>query len=508
MAKYSRSPFLLLAAVAVLTGCGLSAEEKVRRAEESFAAHQFASARLDLLGALEERPEDRRAKELLARTLLELGDGEAAAAALERLAASGAAPADLAVLRAEADLLRGRFREAIDKVAADATPDAWRVRALAHMRLGDVAAATTAFANGAKAKGPAARLLAEHARFELGRGDRATARKLAEAAMAADPKALEAQIATAQVAAADGRLKDALAAYQAASAAYPESRPALIGRIATLGDLGRTAEMTPLLEDLARRAPDDNAVIYLGARLAAATGDWEKTRKTLQGMEARMDEVPEARLLYGQALAELGQNEQATVNLQRYVRRNPGHRMARRLLAEAQLASGDAAAAVATIRPLAVRPEANPQELAVMAAASRAAGSPDAAAFAARAQFPAAEMLASELALADNAMKREDWQGAARAYRRIVEVTDGRNVLVLNNLAYVEGRLGNHDAALKLAKQALAIAPDNPSVLDTAGWLMVQAGDRTGGLPLLRKAARLAPDNPAIARHLAEAGRS
>jgi predicted Zn-dependent protease len=298
-----------------------------------------------------------------------------------------------------------------------------------------------------------------------------------------------------------------LAAYETASAAYPGSRPALIGRISTLGDLGRAGEMEPLLQDLAKRAPNDLSVTYLRARLAAAKGDWEGARKTLQGIEARMDEVPQSRLLYGRALAELKQHEQAITVLRGYVRRNPGHRLARRLLAEAQLGAGDAAAAVATIRPFATRPQATSQELSLMAAAGRAAGSPDAAAYAARAQFPSAEMLASELALADSAMKREDWHGAALAYRRIVDATDGRNVLVLNNLAYVEGQLGNTAAGLKFAKKALDRAPNNPSVLDTAGWLTVRSGDRAGGLALLRKAARLAPDNPAIARHLAEAGR-
>ena len=46
------------------------------------------------------------------------------------------------------------------------------------------------------------------------------------------------------------------------------------------------------------------------------------------------------------------------------------------------------------------------------------------------------------------------------------------------------------------------------SVLDTAGWIMVEGGsDPAQGLVLLRKAARLAPTNAAIADHLAKASR-
>ncbi len=505
MAKHRTAPALM--ALLMLAACGLSPEEQAKRGAVSYAAHRFSAARLDLIAALNERPGDLRAAELLARTYLELGDGEAAMAALDRLAERGALPADGAILRGEADLLRGRFNEAIGHVAAEDTADAWRIRALAHIGLEDVESAAQAFARGAEASGPKARLRAEQARFELGRGNPVKARELAEAALAEGPDVLEAQLAAGQVAAADGRLGDALRAFEAASSAYPENRSALIGRIATLGDLGRTEEMKPLLDDLAERAPDDLSVRFLTARLAATSGDWDTTRRELQDVEARLNEVPQARLLYGQALAELGLPEQAATHLASYLRNNPGHRLARRLLAGAQLNSGNASAAVETLRPLASRPEANVQELTLMAAATGAARSPDAAAYAARARFPAAEMLGSELALADNAMKREDWRSAARAYDNVLETTGSGNVLVLNNAAYVQGQLGNFDAALKLARQAMKKAPDNASVLDTTGWLMVRSGDRSGGLPLLRKAARLAPDNRAIARHLAEAER-
>jgi tetratricopeptide (TPR) repeat protein len=498
---------LPLAVLALLGGCAPSPEEMIESAERSFAAHEFTSARLNLVSALHDKPGDAAAVELLARTQIELGDGEAAMTALDRLAALGRLPADAPVLRGEAELLRGHPKEALVAVETHRTAEAWRVRALAQIALGDVSAAADAFERGATAEGPKAKLLAERARFALGRGDLAQARSLADAALAEDPAALEAQLASAQVASAAGQLGGALATYEKASAAWPESRPALIGRIATLGDLGRTSEMEPLLEEAAKRAPQDPAITYLRARLAAAKGEWAAARRLIQPMEQQLDRLPQARLLYGQALGELGQHEQARVHLATFVSMNPAHRMARRLLAEEQLAGGDAEAAIETISPLARRPQANPRELAVMAAAAREAGRPDAAAWAERAKFPAAEMLGGELAAADAALKREDWLTAARAYRRVLEASDGTNVLVLNNLAYAEGRLGNLDKGLQLARRALEQAPENASVLDTAGRLMVETGDRAGGLALLRKAARLAPDNPEIARHLAAAQR-
>ena len=170
------------------------------------------------------------------------------------------------------------------------------------------------------------------------------------------------------------------------------------------------------------------------------------------------------------------------------------------------MAGDDAKAAVATLRPLAAKPEAAPEVLALMARASRAAGDPAAANYADRARFPTPQALGSELALGDSALKQGDWKGAAAAYERILKVTDGQSPIVLNNLAFAHSKLGNNARALGYALRALKLAPENPSVMDTAGWLLVETGgDRSRALDLLRAAARKAPDNATIRGHLLSA---
>jgi len=103
-------------------------------------------------------------------------------------------------------------------------------------------------------------------------------------------------------------------------------------------------------------------------------------------------------------------------------------------------------------------------------------------------------------------MRQSNWGNAIAAYDRILAVTDGKNPLVLNNMAYAQGQLGNTAKALEFAEKAWRIAPAEPSVLDTLGWLLVDTGkDRARGLRLLREAAGKAPGNATIARHLREA---
>jgi tetratricopeptide (TPR) repeat protein len=187
----------------------------------------------------------------------------------------------------------------------------------------------------------------------------------------------------------------------------------------------------------------------------------------------------------------------------------PGNRDARRLLARAQIAGKDGAGALATIRPLADPPEATAGDLELAVQAAKLAGDAMAAGYAERAKSPPAQSLGRLLADGDAAMRAGNWAGAADSYKQVMAQTDGRNVVVLNNLAYAQLMLGNHTKAVDSAMKALALAPGNPSVLDTAGWALFKSGrDPEKARSLLRDAAQKAPGNLTIRAHLAEAERA
>jgi len=57
--------------------------------------------------------------------------------------------------------------------------------------------------------------------------------------------------------------------------------------------------------------------------------------------------------------------------------------------------------------------------------------------------------------------------------------------------------------ALPTAEQAYKLADNNPGVIDTLGWLLVEQGDTGRGLPLLQKASSLAPKSSEVRYHLA-----
>lgn len=91
---------------------------------------------------------------------------------------------------------------------------------------------------------------------------------------------------------------------------------------------------------------------------------------------------------------------------------------------------------------------------------------------------------------------------AATAYKAVLKVQP-QNAQALNSLANAQLKLGD-PAALQTAQTAQKMAPQNPLIVDTLGWVLFQQGQIEQALPLLRDARLRAPDNPEIRFHLAK----
>lgn len=497
------SPTVMLAAA--LVACSPSPETSFASGREAFAANEFREARVALISGLREQPGKHDMRLLLARTQIALGDGEGAASTLAKLPREMASRPDVAIVLGEAEVLRGHFDEALAGVEGIETGAADRVRALAHIGAGRVDEAAEAFAVGADRAAQDVGLLASYARFTLLQGDPSKADALVGRALKIDPRMVEAHLVRADMHLGRNDLPAALATFDRALELHPANFDGRVGKAEVLVSLGRLKDAAPLVTELTEEAPDEQAVIFLTARLASREGKWNRVREVLQPHEQELRENPVATALYGRSLIELGQPAVALGVLQPALKRHGGSRALRRLVAQAQLASNDAAGALATIRPLASRPDATPDELKLASVAARKSGSDAAGSFDQRLAMPSPEWIGGEMAKADRALRNRQWQDAESLYESILSRTRGQNAMILNNLAYAKQQLGKDEEALDMALRAVKLEPDNASILDTAGWMLVQAGSKARGLEMLKRAAKLDPGNRTIARHLGQA---
>ena len=91
--------------------------------------------------------------------------------------------------------------------------------------------------------------------------------------------------------------------------------------------------------------------------------------------------------------------------------------------------------------------------------------------------------------LGDVEVNKGDPNAAIEQYQKAVE-SDPKNSLALNNLAYLIAEYRKQpDEALKYAEKAAELAPEDPHVADTLGWVLYQKGLYDLAIPHLKRAA-------------------
>ena len=107
------------------------------------------------------------------------------------------------------------------------------------------------------------------------------------------------------------------------------------------------------------------------------------------------------------------------------------------------------------------------------------------------------------IVVAENYLAKRQFKQAIGSLEAITKVNPN-NAVALNNLAWAYQQ-ENDARALATAEQAFKLAGQNPAVMDTLGWILVQKGETPRGTDLLRKAVAAAPDAADVRYHLAAA---
>jgi tetratricopeptide (TPR) repeat protein len=345
---------------------------------------------------------------------------------------------------------------------------------------------------------------AHFARAQAAHGvnDDALARKEIDRALTLRPDWEQAALIRAQLTGDTAEASKFLGAFVAAN---PEAADARLGYARSLVAEKRYADARQEFQRLLADSKGSGDMAYAVAVLSLQLNDFDEAEKQLKRLvETNHGEINSARVYLGQIAEERKHWDEA---LQWYGQVTAGSqylparlRMAQLLakqkkLPEARQALQDSTAANVTERG---------QLLIAESQLLRDAGQPDEAYNVLAnglVQHPDQPDLLYETAM--TAEKKGDSATAERYLRRLIEVKPDY-AHAYNALGYsLADRNERLDEAQQLIDKALQLAPDDPFILDSKGWVLFRRGDTGGAVEALKKAFALRAD-PEIAAHLGE----
>jgi tetratricopeptide (TPR) repeat protein len=366
----------LLAFVALRPAPRVDPAVALKNAQIAYRLGNYSAARNHALAALASAPTSQPAMLLLARAYVRLGDGVAADGAVSRALALRVPAASLAGLRAQARFLQSNYPGAIDAAASAPADDGDAVRAQARAiaMQGDGAGATELLDGWIAGHRDDAAAWSDLGRVRLNAGeiDAATAAAARAAQLApGDPVPLTLQ---AEIVRTRYGLTAALPWFAAALQRDAYYHPALIEYAATLGEVGRYADMLAATRRALAARPGSPQAFYLQAVMAARAGRADLARDMLQRAGPAIANLPGAALVGGALDFGQGQTERAIGTGRQLAADQPMNVVVRRTLGAALLRSGDVQGALDQLQPIAVRADADAYTLTLVARAFEAKG--------------------------------------------------------------------------------------------------------------------------------------
>lgn len=479
-------------------------------AAEAVAHNDYRTADAILKQVVQDNHKDNQVLFLAGKVALEQGDAQRAASLFEDLAQRDAQAkppvyADrLRPLLARAQLalnnLPGALHTLGDAYMTDSESCAMEVRVLS--QAGEFGRAIDVLDRGLKAFPQSSDLqVLDGLRAQaLGQNERADA--IAAQLLKAQPDNVEVLIFAGRLAIAEQRMADAKRIFGHVHDLRPEHHGALLALASIAHDTGDNAAEKQWV-DLARsKSASDPVAASFAAEMALAAGHADEADRMLAHIDDTGAENAPLRMLKGLINAQLGRRDIAIEQLSTYLSHGGQDGRARLALAVMLTRQGDKAKAWQALKPLADSANATLAPLQLASALAAASHDPAAATYAARAAALAHDDH-HDLAAADDAIKAGDWHRADALYTQLLAGTRGNRVMLLNNAAYAKINLGQTKDAVLLARQASAMAPNDPIVLDTLGWALFKAGGAGDEVKnLLARAVSLQPGNATIRQHL------
>jgi putative PEP-CTERM system TPR-repeat lipoprotein len=502
MKHFSLTVSLCLAAALCLQACGGESEEQLMASAKAFLDNGDAKAAvIQLKNVLQERPDSPEARYLLGKALLVSRDGVAASVELRKAGQLGYAAADVAPELARAMLLAGEERKLVELHAATTLPDPAAMAdlktslATAYARLGERDNAQKAVDAALAAVPGFVPAQVFKARVEVDRGQLPAALARLDEVLAKDPRHAEAWLLKGQIAlVANQDQNAALSAFEKAVQARPDLLAAHEGMLSVMLKRGDTAAAKAHVAQMKKTLPNHVETQYFEARLAYLDRNFAAAREIASRLVQAAPGNAWVLELAGAAEFQLKALPQAQTLLANAVQINPQLLMARQLLAQTYLRSLDPARALATLQPLLDSAEPGADALAAAAQAHLLNGdAKQSEAFFARAATarPADSKIRAELALTQLVLGRGD--KAISDLDAVASADKGS----LADMALISAHLKRNDLdkAMKAIDALEQKQPDKAAAAILRGRVHLLRHDATAARSSFERALSLEPGN-------------
>ncbi|GMN04150.1 hypothetical protein MTsPCn3_28810 [Erythrobacter sp. MTPC3] len=297
--------------------------------------------------------------------------------------------------------------------------------------------------------------------------------------------------------------KSAAKHFEKVLAKEPMQQTALLAMAAIARDRGDDEEATAWIERASASGFTHPVGMLFLAQMAYDGGDIQKAYELIEQVPPAIASAPDFARLRGFIDAARGQNGAAILALKGYIEDTGGDILSRRVLAQSYLEGGEVDSAWEAIEPAIADPQADGGTLLMALDLAKQSGRGNVAAIkAAIARRDAAPNISEPMRKAGDAIRAGNWAQADAIYAPLLEGNGRGDPALLNNAAAVKTKLGEHAAAVALARRAYELAPESPVVLDTLGWALWQKGGaKSEARALLTQARRGAPTNREIIAH-------
>ena len=359
----------------------LTAPEYLARGLEFVEAGDFRAALIEFKNALQRDPDHVQARWQLAKLYVEIGDGAAAAAALDKAKAAGMQGPEFTLTEMRALILQGNFDTVSKLVLKDASAEQQTLfellQAEAHLGLGEIDLAEATFQTVATREPGNDLAHIGYARAAFARRDFSEGDARIGSLLERSPHNVAALLLKGESALAQQQFELAQQSFSNVLDKHAEHPAAQLGLARALIGLQNPQAVLEQLDLLSAHSPNAPRVIYFKALARTQTEDFAAAKSDLLKLLNMESPPAEALLLLGRVHYQLEEYQQAEQMLGRVLQQAPGHIPTRKFLAATQMKAGRPADAVETLQRVLNNGRTDAQLLAMLGSAYLRSGQND-----------------------------------------------------------------------------------------------------------------------------------